>query len=94
MISFLEFEFAVNSRQIEEVEQQARINLIKLGQKFRDIDESLSKAKISEFALECTITLIDNKIPASPVNGYYTLSLPTNDLNCKKILEIQEQQRN
>lgn len=86
---FIEFEFPVKSQRMDEIEQQARFILIQLGSRFPDIDDSLIKAKISEFALECTLTIENDKALIPPLNGYYIWSYSLNKLDCSTVLEIQ-----
>lgn len=91
---FIEFDFQPNTQRFSEIEQKSRMISASVGEKLTDIDESLSGAKINQFAIECTIYLENDKLPSPLLNGYYLLSSGQSQLSCEKILEIEDAAKN
>lgn len=89
---FIEFEFKVSSQNIHEIEQQARKMAGMLGSSFSNIDSSLSKAVIEQFALECTLFLKDSTLPETILQGHHMLqNAASMGLTCDQIVEIGKQ---
>lgn len=87
---FLEFEYPVNSQNINEIEHQSRLLAAKISKGFSGLDNALAEAKVEQFALESTIILRDNKLPSTSLNGHYLLANDATNLSCEKLLKLEK----
>lgn len=86
---FISFEFSADENDQSAIEQKGRFIATNLSKNFPTIDASLRKAKLYNYALECSYFLEDNTLPQTTVDGYYCFDNPTlTGMSCKTILDI------
>ncbi|MEQ9290162.1 MAG: FAD-dependent oxidoreductase [Cyclobacteriaceae bacterium] len=90
---FVEYDFPVDSQNIEEIEHQSRIIAAKISKNFAGVDHSLIKAKVENFALESTIVLKDKSLPDNLLKGYFLLTNDPSNLTCGKLVKIEKDAR-
>lgn len=85
---YLEFEFVVEENDQSKTEQKARFLAAALSKNIQTIDPSFSKAKLYNYALECSYFIEDNHLSDPILKGYYYSKNPTaSSQSCLSILE-------
>lgn len=90
---FLEFEFKVESQDLNAIEQQSRWLAAKLGENLSRIDPALASAKIHQFALENSLHLKDEKLPEIGLANYHLLPTPARELDGRELLRLEASAR-
>ncbi|WP_234733954.1 FAD-dependent oxidoreductase [Tellurirhabdus bombi] len=86
---FIAYEFPVTSQKPDEIEHQARLIAGKLGENIAQLDESLKKANINQFALETSLVLEDEKLPTPVLKGHYLMANAPTELTCQTIMKLE-----
>lgn len=86
---FLEFEFKVDAQDQNSIEQQARQMAARIGEQLGNIDPALEKAKIHQFALECSYTLRKAEELESNFANHHLLTNPVGGLDGTALLQMQ-----
>lgn len=79
---FLEFQCAVNSADLSEIEQQMRRTAARISKHFPQINPLLSDAKNRFNASECSYVLTDTRLPEIPLKGYTCVDNATAGTYC------------
>lgn len=87
---FIDFKFAVNSQNIEDIEKQSRIISAEIGKNLAKLDESLKKAKVHYYAYESSCILEDTSLPETFLQGHFMLTSDQGEQSCKSILKTEE----
>ncbi len=86
---FIGFEFAVDGNDLSAIEQKARFIAANLSKNFASIDPTFTKAKLFNYALECSCYLENNTLPETSLSGYYCSDTPTlSGFTCSNIQDI------
>ncbi|MEO1013327.1 MAG: FAD-dependent oxidoreductase, partial [Bacteroidota bacterium] len=88
--AFMDVNFQVASQRLEEIEQQARKVSATIGRSFSTLDKGLSEAKISQFALECSLFTAMDAPPVPKLKRHHLLTNAHVPLTCKSLMEVQE----
>lgn len=92
---YMDFEFAVASQSLEEIEHEARHKAAQLGKSLKEIDPSLGSAQIYQYGIETSLILEDDELPQPKLQGHYMLqgrrvdgkNILAMDQEAKKLLE-------
>lgn len=87
---FVEFQFPVESRQIEDIEKQSRLIAAEIGRNISGLDDSLKDAKVHYYAYESSLALADSSLPKPALNGHFVLASENGALSCARVLKVQE----
>ncbi|WP_138475764.1 FAD-dependent oxidoreductase [Dyadobacter bucti] len=88
--AFLAFEFPVGSDKLEEAEHKARQIATQLGTKIKTLGTGFATAQIQQYALETSLTMAENKVPATSLNGHYLLNSTSQELSAASLLSLEK----
>jgi len=88
--AFLAFEYTVDTDKLEEIEHKGRQIASQLGTKIKTLGAGFSTAQIQQYALEASLTLSDNALPTTSLNGHYLLESNASMLSASSLLAIEK----
>jgi ribulose 1,5-bisphosphate synthetase/thiazole synthase len=91
--AFLSFEFLVDTDRLEEVEHKARQIAAHLGTKLKTLGPAFAGAQIAQYALETSLTLTDDTVPATRLKGHYLLKSDASALSAATLVGIEKNAR-
>lgn len=86
----LEFEFSATGIRFEEIEMRARQIAAGIGKYLTNNHHLFNKAKVHEYASECSISTGDKDFPIPSLSGYFILQGGSGVLTCKEITRMQK----
>ncbi|MGV8091079.1 MAG: FAD-dependent oxidoreductase [Mangrovibacterium sp.] len=91
---FAAFEFPVKGQGIKETELKARKICAVVGEILPQLDPALQRAKIHQYALECTLFLKDSTPPKTDLENYHLLASDQHVMTVRTIVSLRESARN
>jgi ribulose 1,5-bisphosphate synthetase/thiazole synthase len=88
--AFLAFEYTVDTDKLEEIEHKGRQIATQLGTKIKTLGAGFSTAQIQQYALEASLTLADNAVPTTSLNGHYVLDSSASILSASSLLALEK----